>query len=158
MHINYIRAITALTIVCVLQSNARAQYQDQTLAELLKGLSTPSAIQSSMKTLASPDASASEKAKAEKALAIVRDRVPKLRDLLQKGHSIFEYPGLLTVGPVFYIPGQRGDPGHYYLMIGAVLDSDEFKRPPLLYVSFNEKGIIFGVHTPERIPVQVRER
>ena len=71
--------------------------------------------------------------------------IPKLRNLIKIGTSIFDYPGLLSRGFISY--SEYSSDGKYRMYIGAYFRSREGSGPYDFEILFNEKGIITNVKT-----------
>lgn len=89
---------------------------------------------------------AEEQKLAEEQLAKVREIVPKLRKLIKPGTSIFDYPGLLSLGPPAYHPPMgEAAPENYQLHVGYNSAHMQGVFPHDFNVEFDGKGIIVAV-------------
>jgi len=75
---------------------------------------------------------------AYKDIETAKNIVPKLRDLIQIGKSIFDYPGLITKGPIRY----DSDKKKYTIHIGVYLSNHEGQGNTDFILTFDERGII----------------
>lgn len=64
--------------------------------------------------------------------------VPKLKELIKIGTSVFDYPGLISKGSIRY----NKDMNEYSLYIGVYLRRHEGSGPNDFELIFDEKGII----------------
>jgi hypothetical protein len=67
--------------------------------------------------------------------------IPKLRKAIKPGTSVFDYPGLLAHGSIYY----DEDGGKYECYVGVYLDRDEGVAPYDFRFIFDEKGRIITV-------------
>ncbi len=81
--------------------------------------------------------------RAKESLEQVKEAVPKLRKLIKVGHSVFEYPGLLSRGRISHSELTRES--LYTQYIGVYLRSSEGSEPYDFEITFNSKGIIQSV-------------
>ena len=120
---------------------------------LLAGFPTRQELTDAVKLLAhSKDAKADDIKQARERISIAEDRLPKLRALITKGTSIFDYPGLLAAGNILYIESRGDNPGtsgHIYRMfLGTSEGYDEFQRPNMAIIDFDQTGVILSVARP----------
>ena len=121
------------------------------VAKLVRDLPRPSALEAIKESLRSPTITSQAREVAERQLEMVQDRVPKIARLLQNRRSVFAYPGLLAAGDIGYRAGHNGTTGTYLLRIGCMITAEEFDRPPMIFVSFDDQGLITGVSTPGKL-------
>jgi hypothetical protein len=80
---------------------------------------------------------------AEETLQRVRESIPKLRERIKVGKSMFDYPGLLSRGRISFEPGDSG--GVYHMYIGVYLRPLEGSTPFDFEILFSSTGKILKV-------------
>lgn len=84
-----------------------------------------------------------EREQAMKVMEQVKETIPKLKSMIKVGHSVFEYPGLLSRGRISYDALDRKNP--YSMYIGVYLRGHEGSEPYDFEITFSPKGIINSV-------------
>lgn len=86
-----------------------------------------------------------------KRLERAKDSILKIRKLIKKGTSVFDYPGLLSLGKIknYGIYSESKISAHYtyVLYIGAHFGTEEGVGDYDFNIVFNEKGIITAVES-----------
>jgi hypothetical protein len=78
--------------------------------------------------------------------------MPRLKALISRDMNIFDCPGLLAVGHIRYVTRTAApSSGHYRLSIGSAVAGEEFERPLILIIDFDEHGIITEVSSPGKL-------
>ena len=119
------------------------------VAELLEGFPRPDEIDYLRRQLTEAKGLTDYgRDKIEKKLALVRDRIPRLRPLIHSGISVFEYPGLIAAGIATFTPGK---PGAYLLTLGAHTRTEDIDDPPEICIAIDHRGIITRVTRPTHL-------
>jgi hypothetical protein len=96
-----------------------------------------------------------ERAAALEKFKVARERIPKLRELIAVGDSVFDYPGLLAVGETLFIENRNEHPeitGKFYrLFIGITAQTGEGHVPNMFGLDFDQKGKIVSIFRPGKL-------
>lgn len=148
----FIPLILGLTVSGFLLA-APPETDKEAVIKLLAGFPTTAELDAAYRALSSAIPTTEDERKQARArLALVKDRIPKLRLLLTPGVSVFDYPGLLAAGYCIFTSKNRKDPDpslrFYRLFIGSSDGTEEFEYPTMLMVDFDQKGIITKISRP----------
>jgi len=148
---NDIRALLAL-VICISQMPLHAQTEASVtdrVAALLIDFPRPDEIDYLRRQLTEAKGLTDYgRAKIEKTLALVRERIPLLKPLIRSGISVFTYPGLIAAGTTTFTPGK---PGAYLLTLGAHTRAEDINDPPQICITIDDTGIITGVTRPTHL-------
>lgn len=149
----FMRIVGVISVATTLASITHSAEMDKAVvARLLDGFPTSDQIEDAHKKLsATVPTTADERKAALELLALIKERIPKLRDLFTDGTSVFDYPGLLACGRCIFINKSRKDiriETRFYRLFLGDSDAEEFKHPMMLIIDFDQKGTIIKVGVP----------
>jgi hypothetical protein len=146
---NRLLSLTFAFCVCVCLAHADSpDPRKKEIADLIEAITPPSNVDWRERVLAGLEGSPPEEiARQRERLEEDKKRIPKLRQQLQVGTSVFDYPGLLSRGIVSFSANRPPGDGNYTLWISARYVGREAANLPWEFkLDFSDNGIITKIY------------
>lgn len=118
------------------------------VADIIEKITPPTGVYWRESALAGREGSPPEEiAKAREKLEQDKELIPKLRQLLKVDTNVFDYPGLISRGVLFFHGDGPVGGGYYTLWISARFVGREARILPWEFqLEFNDRGIITKIY------------